>query len=216
MFAAQPGIVAIYENACDSASKLTFKPVIAFNVDGFPMVIGNPEDRQNSQLIRADEHEGYLGIVYSPAQFDKIDEHVDHGNCKQVVGSDPAVIQVNSEIVTDVSHKNSFDMTELEIAALEFAALRALEMAGKRQLTNSNRGWRGAMKGVPAWEIHTRIPITDMEKALSGAYDLLQQCLPGRDRLHSAIDSYVRRRLSTQTSHSRGLLIETLKNANCI
>lgn len=104
----------------------------------------------------------------------------------------------------------------LHLAAVEFAAMRALELAGKRLLNNSNRSWRGQLRRVEPWEIHTQIPVPNPDDVLEGAYALMHRCIPDQPRLHEVVDTYVRERLSSQNSHDRELLFTMLAKAGCL
>lgn len=104
---------------------------------------------------------------------------------------------------------------DLDFAAVEFGAVRALELVGKRLLNNSNRQWRGQLRRVDPWSIHTYIPVPDPDEFLDGAYTLLHQCLPGQTAIHDTIDRYVRERLSRQLAHDRDRLMSMLVAAGC-
>ncbi len=107
-------------------------------------------------------------------------------------------------------------LDRMTIAALEIGAMRALELAGKRLLNNSNRQWKGQLRRVDAWEIHTQIQATDLDHLLEGAYSLVDQCMPDAPCVRSVIDSYVRERLMTQQAHDRDLLLARLAVAGCL
>lgn len=215
MFAAQPGILAQYqekEQYEKSASSQTVKPVIAFTDDGIPMVIGNEETEYSRNLVRADSYDNYIGMAYHPVVAGPLGLYRARSErAGQKLASGSVAI---SEI--DFDERMIANMTQWEIAAVEFAALRALELAGKRQLGNSSRSWRGELREVPSWEIHTHIKVTNVEKALSGAYDLLRTCLPGQDDVYLAIDDYVRERIRTQRLHDPRRLLATLTDAGCL
>lgn len=203
MFPAQPGIVAQYKvQSLDGRRRPSehrqIKRVIAFTDGGEPMVIGDEDAGASRQLIRADTYDNYIGMTCASAISGESSSQSNEGR----EGGNP--------------HNLAGDgMTAWEIAAMEFAALRALELAGNRQLTGGSRGIRGKLKDVPAWEIHTRVPVINPDKALERAYDLLRACLPGDDGLYEAIDSYVRERLATQVSHDRLRLLAMLSDAGC-
>lgn len=105
---------------------------------------------------------------------------------------------------------------ELSFAALEFGAMRALELAGKRLLNNGSRAYRGQLRGVDPWAIHTHIQAADADDVLSGAYNLLQLCLPDQPCIHATIDTYVRERLASQQPHDRAVLLTMLAEAGCL
>lgn len=104
----------------------------------------------------------------------------------------------------------------LDVALVEYAAMRALELAGKRALNNSNREWKGKLRRVHPWEIHTHIKVTDPDFALEGAYDLLEQCLPDEPCVRHVIDGYVRDCLDRQVLHDRDHLLSLLATAGCL
>lgn len=103
-----------------------------------------------------------------------------------------------------------------EFALLEMAAMRALELCGKRLLNNSNRAFKGTLRRVDPWEIHTHIPVTDVDELLDGAYTLLEHCLPERTELRDAVDAYVRERLVSQQPHDRELLLRMVAGTGCL
>lgn len=107
-------------------------------------------------------------------------------------------------------------VSDLDIAAVEIAAMRALELAGKRALNNSNREWKGRLRRVDPWEIHTHIPVHDLDFALDGAYVLLEQCMPSAPCVREVIDAYVRERLTNQAAHDRDRLLSMLATSGCL
>lgn len=88
-------------------------------------------------------------------------------------------------------------------AAAEVVVLRALEIAGKRMLPNH---LRGTMAAVPAWELHTRLPVGDPDRLLEGAFTLLEQVAPGMPCVAIACQAYARRLLETQSPHRQEVL----------
>lgn len=104
---------------------------------------------------------------------------------------------------------------DLDFAAVEFGAVRALELVGKRLLNNSNRQWKGQLRRVQPWAIHTYIPATEIDELLDGAYTLVHQCLPGQTAIHATIDRYVRERLTQRLAHDRDRLMSMLVTAGC-
>lgn len=103
-----------------------------------------------------------------------------------------------------------------DLAAVEIGALRALELAGKRALNNSNREWKGRLRGVEPWAIHTHIAVVDLDLALEGAYVLFDQCMPEAPCVRRVIDGYVRERLVSQAPHDRAVLVSQLVSAGCL
>jgi hypothetical protein len=107
---------------------------------------------------------------------------------------------------------------EPALAAAELGALHALSRAGKRAMRNNlDREGRGRLMRMDPWSLHTQVPVTDtdIEAALSGAYDELRHVLPHHPCLQSVIDGYVRERLTTRTPHSQERLAEMLSEAGC-
>jgi hypothetical protein len=102
------------------------------------------------------------------------------------------------------------------LALVEMGALRALELVGKRLLNNGNRAWRGQLRDVDAWDIHTHIPAGDVDDVLDGAYTLLRHVLPDAADVHDAVDAYVRERLVTRQAHDRDRLAAALVAAGCL
>lgn len=102
------------------------------------------------------------------------------------------------------------------LALVEMGALRALELVGKRLLNNSNRSWRGQLRGVHPWDIHTHITAGDVDDVLDGAYALLRHVLPEAVDVHDAVDAYVRERLVTGQAHDRDRLAAALVAAGCL
>lgn len=105
--------------------------------------------------------------------------------------------------------------SRLDFAAVELTALRALELSGKRLLNNSNRAFKGTLRRVDPWEIHTQIPATNPDELLDGAYTLLEKCVPDEPQLRSAIDAYVRECLTQQWLHDPHRLLAALCDAGC-
>lgn len=101
-------------------------------------------------------------------------------------------------------------------AVCEFGAVRALELVGKRLLNNSNREWRGRLRGIDPWEIHTQIQADNVEELLDGAYSVLTKCLPDQPCAAAVIDGYVRERLVGQLAHDRRQLLSLLAQAGCV
>ncbi|MGW1681389.1 hypothetical protein [Saccharopolyspora sp. NPDC002376] len=220
MIAAQPGITARY-NIKESdenrkiVSRQLARPVIAFTDDGEPLVIGDASKCENRKLIRADVYDNYIGMTYSPVVLGPLGVNPAlPGASSDEVESQPSQWQETFE--DDSNHQVIVSMTEWEVAAVEFAALRALELAGKRQISKQRRAWRGELQDVPAWEFHTRLPIDNEEKALDGAFELLRTCLPGREDVYAVIERYVRERLTTRKLHDVRRLLTMLAESGCL
>lgn len=91
-------------------------------------------------------------------------------------------------------------------AGLELAVLRALEIAGKRLLSQRGRSYRGQVSG-PAWLIHTHRDLrpveTELDRLLTGAYDALLATPLGRaPGAVELVDGYVRGLLLSGVPHS--------------
>ncbi|MGW4718262.1 hypothetical protein [Nocardia sp. NPDC004260] len=86
----------------------------------------------------------------------------------------------------------------------EMAVLRALEVAGKRG-RNSSRQNRELLS-MPPHEQHTAMCLArrpeDCDRLLPGAWDHLRIVLPGRDRIITAVDWYVRQLIVTRRAHT--------------
>ncbi len=121
-----------------------------------------------------------------------------------------------SQAVVAAAQPVPVSMSMLDFAALELGALRALELAGKRLLNNTNREWRGRLRAVNPWDIHTHIPVTDPDDVLDGAYSLLSMCVPEQPCMLATIDTYVRDRLVRQQPHNRDQLMSMLAGAGCL
>lgn len=219
MFTAPLGILAQYqrEGLDDQGHPHTHQwnmPVFAFTNDGKPMVIDDEAAGHHQRLVQADTYDGYVGMTCDPAVFDELSGRPvsPNGHADGTGTADTArKTSQQADRESPISR-----MTEWEIAAVEFAALRALEIAGKRLLTGGPRGWRGALPHVPAWELHTHIPAKNLDKVLTGAYDLIPICLPGQNDVYSVIDRYVRERLESQRLHDPRLLLRMLAEADCL
>lgn len=117
----------------------------------------------------------------------------------------------------DLAHAIAARVNELlDLAAIEMGAVRALELAGKRLLNGTNREWRGRLRGVEPWEIHTHILVTDPDDVLEGAFVLLDKCLPDVPCVRNVVDHYVRGRLAAQQPHNRSHLIAELEQSGCL
>jgi hypothetical protein len=71
MIPAPPGLVATYVNeGVDNLGKpykhWDCKPVIAFNDEGVPLIVGDRKRSNNRTLIRADTYTNYDGVVHNP------------------------------------------------------------------------------------------------------------------------------------------------------
>lgn len=98
-------------------------------------------------------------------------------------------------------------------AVANAVALRALEVAGKRLLTRSQRQ---EVHGVPPEALHTRIPVADAEhagKLLAGAWDHLSTLAfhlgmeeTDVQALRNTLDGYCTQRLLSRLPHDAGVL----------
>lgn len=190
----QPGVLALFRRTAeedneDAVTEYERRPVVAFTEDGAPLVVETSGEHDTRFLVRADADKRFAGMAYSSTVFGGLSSSQEN----RVLG-----------------------LTDWEIAAVDFAALRALELAGKRQLTNAARAYRYGFRDVPTWEIHTQMQINNVDKALNGAFDLLRACMPGHDRVFRVIDEYVRERIATQRLHDTRKLLNMLSNAGCL
>jgi len=107
------------------------------------------------------------------------------------------------------------------LQAVELGVLRALEIAGKRMLSKAGRTVRGEVTCEP-WCIHTVLPTTleandpAMDRLLDGAYTALDQVMPQRPAVRTAVDAYVRQLIATQTDHCPAALLDALGRAGCL
>lgn len=191
MISAQVGIIAAFRGTghdvqCFDCDECEYRRVVAFADDGEPVVIGGGKSETSGHLVRASIDSRYAGILYSDTG------PLDQGRTRKISR-----------------------LTDWEVAAVDFAALRALELVGKRQLGRS-RANRGQLKSVPTWEIHSYVRVEYYDKALDGAYDLLTVCLPGYNKVYQVIDEYVRERIETQKLHDTRRLLNMLANAGCL
>lgn len=110
---------------------------------------------------------------------------------------------------------------EWVIKAVEGIALRALELAGKRLLNQTPRGVRGKPEAqrVHAWDLHTIAPKpsnTDVDRLLTGAYELMSQTLGDQPCIQQAVDAYCRALLASGRPHRREYLEQTLAASGCL
>jgi hypothetical protein len=107
------------------------------------------------------------------------------------------------------------------LQAVELGVLRALEIAGKRMLSKAGRTVRGEVSCEP-WRIHTQLPTSmdaadpAMDKLLDGAYTALDEVMPQRPIVRTAVDSYVRQLIADQRDHTPTALLSTLARAGCL
>lgn len=188
---AQTEIIALFEKDTQGVDKCASvehesRPVVAFAADGGPLVIETDGSRDSRYLVRADSDASFCGMTYNASIYDSTSSRDENQNRR---------------------------LTDWEIAAVDFVALRALELAGKRQLTRATRTYRHDLRDVPTWEIHAHMKIVNVDKALYGAYDLLYMSMPGQDEAFRVIDEYVRERISTQRLHDNRKLLAMLAEA---
>lgn len=103
----------------------------------------------------------------------------------------------------------------------EHFALRALELAGKRLLTQSPRGVRGKPEAqeVHTYDLHTIAPAPqarEVDKLLTGAYDLMRATIGDATCVQAAVDTYCRALLVSGRPHRREYLAETLLQSGCL
>lgn len=114
------------------------------------------------------------------------------------------------------------DLSPWMMSALERDVLRALELAGKRLLGSSSR--RGRYRHEPArqvhtWDIHTVIGGLEepqVDKLLTGAFDLADQTMPDQPCVRQAVETYTRALLATGRPHRREYLAEMLLRSGCL
>lgn len=100
-----------------------------------------------------------------------------------------------------------------QLGVVEGCVLKALERAGKYAVGCAGRSARGRYPDLEPWELHTRVPVADVDKALDGAWATMQQLLPDDPDLVAVADRYVRDLLATGTAHERRFLYDTLAAA---
>lgn len=107
-----------------------------------------------------------------------------------------------------------------QMAAIELVALRALELAGKRLLTNGSRGLRGKpqAQSVHSWDLHTVIPEppTNVDRLLHKAFDLSTPVLGEQPCIQAAIETYCRALIASGRPHRREYLVQALEHAGCL
>lgn len=104
--------------------------------------------------------------------------------------------------------------------AVELVALRALELTGKRLLSNKTGGVRGkrAAREVHAWDLHTVSPEPppNLDKLMESAFDLVEPVLGDQPCLRRAVDTYVRGLIVSGRPHRREYLEQTVRHAGCM
>jgi hypothetical protein len=107
-----------------------------------------------------------------------------------------------------------------QMAAIELVTLRALELAGKRMLTNSSRGLRGKpeAQAVHSWDLHTVVeqPPNNVDRLLSNAFELSGPVLGDQPCIQTAIETYCRALIASGRPHRREYLLEALQHAGCL
>lgn len=104
------------------------------------------------------------------------------------------------------------------LRAVEQVALRALELAGKRMLSRSERGWQSPASGVHPWDVHTvasRPAPEQMDRLLDGAYTTAHVNFADDPCVLEAVDDYCRHLLATGQPHRREYLATTLTRHGC-
>lgn len=104
------------------------------------------------------------------------------------------------------------------LRTVEQVALRALELAGKRMLSRSERGWKSPAAGVHPWDVHTVAtrPTEDhLDRLLDGAYTTAQVNFSESPCVLAAVDAYCRNLLLTGQPHRREYLATVLVKQGC-
>lgn len=104
------------------------------------------------------------------------------------------------------------------LCAVEQVALRALELAGKRMLSRSQRGWSSPATHVHPWDVHTvtdRPQTNQLDRLLEGAYTTAQVNFAEAPCVLESIDSYCRHLLVTGQPHRREYLATILLDRGC-
>lgn len=104
------------------------------------------------------------------------------------------------------------------LRTVEQVALRALELAGKRMLSRSERGWKSPAAGVHPWDVHTvtaRPTEDQLDRLLDGAYSTAQVNFADAPCVLTAVDTYCRNLLMTGQPHRREYLATVLVKQGC-
>jgi len=104
------------------------------------------------------------------------------------------------------------------LRAVEQVALRALELAGKRMLSRSQRGWRSPAQQVHPWDVHTvttRPEPDQVDRLLDGAYTTATVNFANDECVLASVDAYCRHLLTTGQPHRREYLGTILVERGC-
>lgn len=118
---------------------------------------------------------------------------------------------------TRTDHRNDIESTWW-LRAVEQVALRALELAGKRMLSRSQRGWRSPAQQVHPWDVHTvtnRPDPDQIDRLLEGAYTTATVNFADDECVLASVDAYCRHLLATGQPHRREYLGTILLDRGC-
>lgn len=107
-------------------------------------------------------------------------------------------------------------MTLGMVMACDMAVVRALEVAGKKiRSTKLPRAQQGQYQNVPAWTMHTHVPVGEheLDKLLDGAWVAFAAAVPECEKLAPALDGYVRLLLQHGVAHERRCLADVVRKA---
>lgn len=92
------------------------------------------------------------------------------------------------------------------------AVLRALELAGRRMVPRSEKRFA---PDVPVYERHTAlvVELADLDRLISGAWDMLTVAMPDRPSLVDVLDAYTREALYAGRRHTLADLRDRLAAA---
>lgn len=109
-----------------------------------------------------------------------------------------------------------------KLRAFEVLILRALDIAGKRILTQHSRTGRHRgekARQVHTWDIHSVMPRPrnrEVNDLLKGAFDLLEATMPDEPCYREVADTYCTTLIASGQPHRREYLLETLHAAGCL
>lgn len=114
---------------------------------------------------------------------------------------------------------DSPDRDQVNVEAVEAVALRALEKAGNRLLTNSARGVRGKpeSQGVYSWDLHTVAPApNNLDRLFDRAFDLVEPVFGDQPCVKSTVEDYCRSLVMSGRPHRREYLEQALRHSGCL
>lgn len=136
----------------------------------------------------------------------------DRGMSSPAIGAAPDASASDSELIASLTARPS-----AILVGADAVVRRALELAGKRLLTNSTRGmW----SDVPAYELHTKVRVANDLHAgtlLASAWDHVPEIFASLDvnvdHLRAQLDKYAKGLLTTSLQHNQTLLAAFLDSA---